>query len=56
MRTNTKHPEETQPTTPAGQFVARRYRVDAAIADLIAHLAGLGNEVCWLDPKGELLR
>jgi hypothetical protein len=33
-----------QPTTAAGQFVARRYRVDPAVADLIARLAGLEQE------------
>ncbi len=31
-----------QPSTPAGQFVSRRYRVDPAVADLVANLAGLG--------------
>jgi hypothetical protein len=33
------------PSTPAGQFVARRYRVTPALADLIANMAGLGSEV-----------
>jgi len=33
-----------KPRTPAGRFVARRYRVDPALADLIANMAGLGNE------------
>jgi hypothetical protein len=33
-----------QPTTAAGKFVARRYRVDPAVADLIARLAGLEQE------------
>jgi hypothetical protein len=34
------------PTTMAGNFVLRRYRVAPAVADLIANLAGLGQEVC----------
>ena len=34
-----------RPSTRAGQFVARRYGVDPAIADVIANLAGLGSEV-----------
>ena len=34
-----------QPSTRAGLFVARRYRVQPAFADLIANLAGLGSEV-----------
>ena len=34
-----------QPNTAAGQFVARRFRVDPALADLVADLAGLGSEV-----------
>src|SRR5258708_8080975 len=29
-----------QQSPPAGQFIARRYRVDPALADLIADLAG----------------
>jgi hypothetical protein len=33
------------PTTPAGQFVVRRYRVHPTVADLIANLAGLGSGV-----------
>jgi hypothetical protein len=33
-----------QPNTVAGQFVARRFRVDPALADLVADLAGLGSE------------
>lgn len=33
------------PTTRAGSFVARRYRVHPAIADLIANLAGIGSGV-----------
>jgi hypothetical protein len=32
-----------QPNTVAGQFVARRFRVDPALADLVADLAGLGS-------------
>jgi hypothetical protein len=31
------------PCTPAGQFLARRYRIDPAVADTIASLAGLGE-------------
>lgn len=31
-----------RPASPAGQFVARRYRVHPALADVIANLAGLG--------------
>jgi hypothetical protein len=31
-----------QPNTVAGKFIARRFRVDPAIADLVANLAGLG--------------
>jgi hypothetical protein len=34
-----------RPHTMAGSFVARRYRVDPAVADLIAAAAGLGSEV-----------
>ncbi|MCW1994823.1 hypothetical protein [Bradyrhizobium diazoefficiens] len=34
-----------RPTTPAGQFIARRYRVHPAFADLIANLAGIGSGV-----------
>jgi hypothetical protein len=34
-----------QPNTRAGRFVVRRYRVHPAFADLVANLAGLGNEV-----------
>jgi hypothetical protein len=33
------------PSTRAGQFVARRYRVHAACADLVASLAGIGSGV-----------
>ena len=34
-----------QPGTRAGHYVARRYRVHPAFADLVANLAGLGSEV-----------
>lgn len=34
-----------RPATPAGQFVARRYRVHPAFADLVANLAGIGSGV-----------
>lgn len=34
-----------RPATRAGSFVARRYRVDPAVADLIANLAGIGSGV-----------
>jgi hypothetical protein len=34
-----------QPNTRAGDFVARRYHVNPALADLIARLAGLGSEM-----------
>ncbi|WP_156527813.1 hypothetical protein [Bradyrhizobium stylosanthis] len=34
-----------QPSSHAGLFVARRYRVHPALADLVADLAGLGSEV-----------
>jgi hypothetical protein len=34
-----------QPITAAGQYVARRFRVDPALADLVADLAGIGSEV-----------
>jgi hypothetical protein len=60
MKTNTKQHQKTQlvsslllapwrsvvvqPSTHAGQFVARRYRVDPAVADLIARLAGFEQE------------
>lgn len=57
MKTNTKQPQKTQclllapwrpvvvrPSTRAGQFVARRYRIDPALADVIAHLAGFEQE------------
>jgi hypothetical protein len=33
-----------RPGTRAGNFVARRYRVHPAFADLVANLAGLGTE------------
>jgi len=33
-----------RPNTVAGHFVARRFRVDPALADLVADLAGLGSE------------
>jgi hypothetical protein len=61
VKTSTKHAQETQlisalpllswrsavvqPSTRAGHFVATRYRVDPAVADLIAALAGIGSEV-----------
>ncbi|WP_136626620.1 hypothetical protein [Bradyrhizobium macuxiense] len=61
VKTSTKRSQETQlisgsplipwqpvvdqPSTRAGQFVARRYSVAPAVADLIANLAGLGSEV-----------
>jgi hypothetical protein len=61
MKTYIKQPHETQsvsslplfswrvvvvqPNTRAGRFVARRYRVHPEFADLIANLAGLGNEM-----------
>jgi hypothetical protein len=32
------------PNTRGGQFVARKYHVAPAVADLIADLAGLGQE------------
>ncbi|WP_454619040.1 hypothetical protein [Bradyrhizobium cenepequi] len=60
MNTSTKHPQKAQlvsslpllswrsvvvqPSTRGGQFLARRYRVDPVVADLIAQLAGLGQE------------
>ena len=60
MKTRTKRPRKTQsvshlplfswrvavvqPGTRAGNFVARRYRVHPAFADLVANLAGLGPE------------
>ena len=31
------------PATVAGRYVARRYNVNPASADVIAHLAGLGS-------------
>jgi len=33
------------PSTRAGSYVARRYRVHPAVADLIASLAGIGSGV-----------
>jgi hypothetical protein len=33
-----------RPTTTAGKFIARRFRVDPALADVVADLAGLGQE------------
>jgi hypothetical protein len=33
------------PNTTGGRFVASRYGVDPALADLVADLAGLGCEV-----------
>jgi hypothetical protein len=60
VKTRTKSPRKTQsvsnlplfswrvavvqPGTRAGNFVARRYRVHPAFADLVAGLAGLGSE------------
>jgi hypothetical protein len=35
-------------STRAGSFVARRYRIDPAVADLYASLAGLGQEIAPL--------
>jgi hypothetical protein len=32
-----------RPSTMAGSYVARRFRVDPAVADLYASLAGLGE-------------
>jgi hypothetical protein len=32
------------PTTDAGRFLYRRHLIDPRIADLVAHLAGLGLE------------
>jgi hypothetical protein len=59
VKTRTKRPRKTQsvfhlprfswrvavvqPGTRAGNFVARRYHVHPAFADLIAILAGLGD-------------
>lgn len=34
-----------RPSTRGGSFVARRYRVHPAVADLIANLAGIGSGV-----------
>ncbi|MHC2277539.1 hypothetical protein ACVME8_004150 [Bradyrhizobium diazoefficiens] len=34
-----------RPTTRAGSFLARRYHVHPAVADLIANIAGIGPEV-----------
>jgi hypothetical protein len=34
-----------RPSTMAGSFVARRYRVHPAVADLVATLAGIGSGV-----------
>ncbi|WP_338305188.1 hypothetical protein, partial [Bradyrhizobium ottawaense] len=34
-----------RPSTRAGSYVARRYRVNPAVADLIANLAGIGSGV-----------
>lgn len=64
MRNNTKRPSQKQsvpdfppfdwrtvvalPSTMAGSFVARRYRVHPAFADLIADLAGLGADLSGL--------
>jgi len=61
VKTDTKHPQKAQsvstlplspwrsvvvrPSTPAGRFVLRRFRVDPALADIVAGLAGLGSEV-----------
>lgn len=35
---------DPSPSTRGGSFVARRYRVDPAVADTIAAMAGLGQE------------
>jgi hypothetical protein len=64
MKNNTKRPFQKQsvpdlsasdwqtvvvrPSTMAGSFVARRYRVHPAFADLIADLAGLGADLADL--------
>lgn len=61
MKTHSKRPQQSQsvsdlplfswrvtilqPSSRAGLFVARRYRVHPAFADLVANLAGLGSEV-----------
>jgi hypothetical protein len=34
-----------QPNTQAGRFIARRYRLSPAVADLVANLAGIGTAV-----------
>lgn len=36
--------DRPSPSTMGGRFVAGRYRVDPALADLIADLAGLGAD------------
>lgn len=36
--------QPSTPGTPAGQYVARRFRVDPALADLVADLAGIRSE------------
>lgn len=39
------------PITMGGRFVARRYRVEPALADLIADLAGLGADRAALESE-----
>jgi hypothetical protein len=34
--------QERSPTTAAGLYVSRRFRINPTIADLVASLAGLG--------------
>jgi hypothetical protein len=34
-----------RPSTRAGSFIARRYRIHPAFADLVANLAGIGSGV-----------
>jgi hypothetical protein len=36
--------QETLPATAAGLYVCRRFRLDPALADLVAALAGLGPD------------
>lgn len=38
-------PAVRNPATGAGRFLRRRYLINPAIADLVAELAGLGQEV-----------
>jgi hypothetical protein len=41
---NKDHDDFTLPSTPAGEYVHRRFCIRPLIADLVAFLAGLGSD------------